>query len=100
MSEKNTGGPAFPVWELNGHGKPEMTGFGMDLRDYFAAKAIQGFLSQSHVGPASVEHMGHGWGEDCANDLNAHHVAVAQTLADFSYKVADAMLAARGASSK
>lgn len=31
------GGPAFPVWELNGHGQPEMTGFGMTLRDYGAA---------------------------------------------------------------
>ena len=36
----NDGGPAFPVWELNGQGKPEMTGFGMSIRDYFAAKAL------------------------------------------------------------
>jgi hypothetical protein len=41
MHEKiNAGGSAFPVWELNGHNDPEMTGFGIDLRDYFAAKAM------------------------------------------------------------
>lgn len=39
MTTINDGGPAFPVWELNGKGQPEMTGFGMTLRDYFAAKA-------------------------------------------------------------
>ena len=40
----NTGGPAFPgVDYLSQHGKknPE----GMTLRDYFAAKAMQGMLS-------------------------------------------------------
>lgn len=40
MNMINDGGPAFPVWELNGNGQPEMTGFGMTLRDYFAAKAL------------------------------------------------------------
>ena len=44
MSNTNTGGPAFPAWELNGQGEPEMTCFGMTLRDYFAAKALQGFM--------------------------------------------------------
>ena len=39
MSEK-TGGPAFPSQlHLNANG--------MDLRDYFAAKVMQGFLSTS-----------------------------------------------------
>jgi hypothetical protein len=44
MSDKhsNDGGPAFSVWELNGKDQPEMTGFGMTLRDYFAARAMQG----------------------------------------------------------
>jgi hypothetical protein len=40
MSVIEDGGPAFPVWELNGGGQPEMTHFGMSLRDYFAAKAM------------------------------------------------------------
>lgn len=38
MNKINDGGRAFPVWELNGHGQPEMTGFGMSLRDYFATR--------------------------------------------------------------
>lgn len=40
MTHKHDGGPAFPVWELNGSGKAEMTDFGMSLLDYFAAKAL------------------------------------------------------------
>jgi hypothetical protein len=45
MSNTNTGGPAFPVQSVyiedqatNSHG--------MTLRDYFAAKALQGFISR------------------------------------------------------
>jgi hypothetical protein len=95
MTAKNNT-PAFPCeWDYIGSNREAANG--MTLRDYFAAKAMQGFLSQSHVGPARAEHMGHGWGEDCANDLNAHRMAFAQSLADFSYKVADAMLNARAA---
>lgn len=71
MSKQHDGGPAFPVWELNGQGKPEMTGFGMTLRDYFAAKAMQTMLT-SERGT---------FGE----------------LAYSSYAMADAMLAARNA---
>jgi hypothetical protein len=40
ITDKNTGGPAFPI-EVNS----EMTCLGMTLRDYFAAKAMQGFCS-------------------------------------------------------
>ena len=45
MNTINDGGFAFPVWELNGNGQPEMTGFGLSARDYFAAKAMQGLLA-------------------------------------------------------
>ena len=45
MSDKNTGGPAFP---LVGHFYGDKLGgqldHGMTLRDYFAAKAMQSFL--------------------------------------------------------
>jgi len=43
MSNKNNGGPAFPISnpELCSHNNVE----GMSLRDYFAAKAMQGFIS-------------------------------------------------------
>ena len=42
MSTKNDGGPAFPIGST-----PEEWGNGMTLRDYFAAKAMQGELSAS-----------------------------------------------------
>jgi len=54
---------AFPVYEVTG---------GMTLRDYFAAKAMQGLLS---------------------SDVNAP----LETFAKQSYKVADAMMKAREA---
>ena len=60
------GGPAFPV------GSGDMRDpVGMTLRDYFAAKAMQGLMA-SPSDPASVE-----------------------IAAEWSYKVADAMLEAR-----
>ena len=65
----NTGGPAFPGVEyLNQFGKknPE----GMTLRDYFAAKAMQGILFEG---------------------LNEAETA------ENAYAIADAMLKARGA---
>ena len=37
----NTGGPAFPVPDIDGSAVAE----GMTLRDYFAAKAMQGLLA-------------------------------------------------------
>jgi hypothetical protein len=43
MSNTNTGGPAFPTAEIF-HDEVVYTG-GMTLRDYFAAKAMQGFIS-------------------------------------------------------
>ena len=49
---------------------------GMDLRDYFAAKAMQGFLSNSHL--AKEEPMNR------------------NLMAENSYKLADAMIKARG----
>jgi hypothetical protein len=68
MSNTNTGGPAFPrdyAHPLHGHN-------GMTLRDYFAAKAMQSFLTR-----------GGGNFTACAND---------------AYEMADAMLKARDAS--
>jgi hypothetical protein len=66
---KDTGGTAFPaqVWDENSllqHTE------GMTLRDYFAAKAMQGFVAN---GSTNV-----------------------QEIAQASYIVADAMLKARG----
>lgn len=64
MSAKNTGGPAFP--ETCG----DQIIPGMTLRDYFAAKAMQGFAADP----------------DCENGAQAAKTA---------YEWADAMLAER-----
>lgn len=61
----NTGGPAFPSTFHNGWGEPEK---GMTLRDYFAAKAMQGILFEG-LDPAET--------------------------AKHAYEMADAMLKAR-----
>jgi len=74
MSERNDGGPAYPVWELNGSGQPEMTCFGMSLRDYFAGQAVQGWSANPLPNASSI-----------------HDVAAR------AYRLADAMLAAREA---
>ena len=73
MSEINDGGPAFPTLHIPYASPPAWSG--MNLRDYFAAKAMQGDISsmQAHEDPASA----------------AHHIAAR------AYAVADAMLKAR-----
>lgn len=73
MSNTNTGGPAFPIQghsTRNGQGFQLVMADGMTLRDYFAAKALQGLTQKySHEGDISRN----------------------------AYKIADAMLKARGA---
>lgn len=65
----NNGGPEFPV-----HGATMRELYGMTLRDYFAAKAMQGMCSIA--------------GTDFGGVNEAARIA---------YKIADAMLAAREA---
>jgi len=69
--------PAFPVGanEYGGHG----TCFGLTVRDYFAAKAMQALISTA--------------GAPCLFGLEGCEINTAQG----AYKVADAMLAARSA---
>jgi hypothetical protein len=46
MSNTHTGGPAFPVNQQLPEGMANLTPeTGMTLRDYFAAKAMQGLLA-------------------------------------------------------
>lgn len=75
MSDKNTGGPAFPVSALvynDDDGDPTtIIHDGMTLRDYFAAKAMQAIVSNGDVDP--------------------------QKISQASYIIADAMLKARDA---
>ena len=51
MSTKDNGGPAFPN-PIN----PAGMGRGMTLRDYFAAKAMQGLCSDERWDPAFAEY--------------------------------------------
>jgi len=70
MTERNTGGPAFPGMDYvaqDGKKNPE----GMTLRDYFAAKAMQAYWSDP--------------------DVASDH----KTAAAWAYEMADAMLKAR-----
>jgi hypothetical protein len=41
--KNDNSGPAFPFKEMHTHGTPYTQWKGMTLRDYFAAKAMQGF---------------------------------------------------------
>lgn len=72
MSDRKDGGPAFPADELNQQtGSVHTQHFGMSLRDYFAAKALQGLLADSNVS------------------------AERNKFAESAYELADAMLKAR-----
>ena len=86
MTNQQNGGPAFPTLEAHvgfNLGKP-----GMTLRDYFAAKAMQGIVS-SIDGEGSYQRLrGH------AADVG---LSVSEWIARDAYKQADAMLKARGA---
>ena len=66
-----TGGPAFPVRE----GMLEKTQPGMTLRDYFAAKAMQGFITN--------------------HDTRRSDFIDVPQLAKSAYYIADAMIEAR-----
>jgi hypothetical protein len=74
MSNTNTGGPAFPSSEWDAQYDRTFHAGGMTLRDYFAAKAMQGICAS---GPT------HEW-------TNSR-------LAAEAYDLADAMLKAREA---
>jgi hypothetical protein len=74
MSDKDTGGPAFPVLHsIDGNWVKEPLDkyAGMTLRDYFAAAALQGLISEPNI-KAPIEEF-----------------------ASRSYQLADAMLKAR-----
>lgn len=67
---------AFPNEGFNGWVSPEE---GMDLRDYFAAKAMQGLMSR-------VDHVN----GDCVTNASPDDVA------GYAYVLAGAMMKARG----
>ncbi len=76
MSAHDDGGSAFPqVWHPDMRCDPALTPPGLTVRDYFAAAALQGYLS--------------GWNSDIEPSENI--------TAEDCYKFADAMLKARKA---
>ncbi|HCD2513564.1 TPA: hypothetical protein NBJ98_002672 [Citrobacter freundii] len=78
MSNK-TGGPAFPNKSAAVNGGSSFDSSGMTLRDYFAAKAMQGILAN----PGQLDNV---------ND------EASKWVAKDAYRVADAMLRARESS--
>ena len=81
MTAKNDGGPAYPV---NSDNHAPIASTGMTLRDYFAAKAMQGELA------AMVDPSGY----QCGIALDAPDETLARIAKHF-YRIADAMLKAR-----
>ena len=78
MSNTNTGGPAFPCAESENHYRD----VGMTLRDYFAAKAMQGLIAH----------------EERAKQLGSHNLGdFDERVAVAAYRYANAMLKAREA---
>tara|TARA_S200002703_G_scaffold150548_1_gene149024 strand:- start:374 stop:628 length:255 start_codon:yes stop_codon:yes gene_type:complete len=79
MSDKNDGGPAFPMPFGAGTGEQMQIACeeGMTLRDYFAAKAI----------PAIIE--------TCKGDTISDMSAIDDYFAHRAYLIADAMLKQR-----
>lgn len=75
MSNIKGGGPAFPLQSIGPDFAPGYSG--MTLRDYFAAKAMQGFIA------GHISHHGH----------ENHWLYTG--IASEAYDVADAMLKAR-----
>ena len=75
----NDGGTASPMWEV--------TEFGMTLRDYFAAKAMQGLLANPGGAIQQNGMSRRGWC-NCTVD----------SVAELAWHIADAMLEAREAS--
>jgi hypothetical protein len=81
MSNTNTCGPAFPTARVNINGVDEQDGIqafgaGMTIRDYFAAKAMQGIIS-------------------CRGEKQLMNADIADNIAFMSYCVSDAMLKAK-----
>lgn len=74
---KETGGPAFPTENARQTGNTTWHYEGMTLRDYFAAKAMQGLIA------GHFSHYGH------------ENYWLRDGIAQEAYEVADAMIAER-----
>lgn len=80
---KDTSGPAFPVTLPSGESyQGHLPHDGMTLRDYFAAKAMNGYLAN----PWQAKEL------DDTGDSSGEQMRI---VAEISYAMADAMLVAR-----
>jgi hypothetical protein len=79
MSERDDGGPAFPVLHNDAGRVLIAENCGMTLRDYFAAKAMAAFLSN----------------QETARIADKTHQKLDEMISRASYLQADAMLKAR-----
>jgi hypothetical protein len=68
MNNTNTGGPAFPQSDRVVTALSISNSQGMTMRDYFAAKALQGLLANPKLSNEILKHGGaaSGWIEDSA----------------------------------
>lgn len=89
---KEDGGPAFPP--NAGWRDDDAAARGMSMRDYFAAKAMQGFLANGSQRLIAHEIENSHEGQQVA-DIEAMRAIVNAQLALGSYRIADAMLAER-----
>jgi hypothetical protein len=89
MSKINDGGPAFPQSDLSayGMGPSETQNCGMTLRDWFAGQALAGLTSYADD-PLRLQ------GDETVEEARQRFW---RGLANVSYVIADAMLAAREA---
>lgn len=84
MSDK-TGGPAFPCTEAN-YSDPKWTAEGISIRDYFAAKALEGLCAATSSDDVRQMYV---------NNANGNGIDAKEQVAKSAYGYADAMLAAR-----
>jgi hypothetical protein len=82
MSDKDTGGPAFPQAFNPGASHAYAIDGGMTLRDYFAAKAMQSTILAAMTS------------SEVADALNAE-ARKAEAIAKMAFHFADALLAER-----
>lgn len=90
----NPNPPAFPVIHTRADAEfPLETRFGMTLRDYFAAKAMQAQLrSATSCGETAAQFVDEA--------TSRRKLSVRDYIAESSYRYADAMLAAREGGAK
>ena len=92
MSKANTGGPAFPLQSIGPDFAPGYAG--MTLRDYFAAKAMQGLMAMERASEYVDE-----YGDEMSYEEGSVGTLFVHTkhLAEEAYMIADSMLKAREA---